>query len=121
MGQSSNADDSLRCSFCHKAQGAVGKLISSPSDYPRAYICDECIAVCAAIVEDDRVDSPAAAAAVDDDGVHPWVDHPAASELMEAVADWIQREALGQAASEDLARVRAVALRMLEAQRAEQT
>jgi len=29
-------------------------LISSPSDYPRAYICDECIAVCHAILEDDR-------------------------------------------------------------------
>jgi len=29
-------------------------LISSPSDYPRAYICDECIAVCNSIIEDDR-------------------------------------------------------------------
>jgi len=48
------SDDSLRCSFCHKSQGVVGKLISSPSDYPRAYICDECIAVCNSILEDDR-------------------------------------------------------------------
>jgi len=48
------SDDSLRCSFCHKSQDAVGKLISSPSDYPRAYICDECIAVCNSILEDDR-------------------------------------------------------------------
>jgi ATP-dependent Clp protease ATP-binding subunit ClpX len=47
-------DDSLRCSFCHKSQDVVGKLISSPSDYPRAYICDECIAVCNSIIEDDR-------------------------------------------------------------------
>jgi ATP-dependent Clp protease ATP-binding subunit ClpX len=47
-------DDSLRCSFCHKSQDVVGKLISSPSDYPRAYICDECIAVCNSILEDDR-------------------------------------------------------------------
>ena len=29
-------------------------MISSPSDYPRAYICDECIAVCNSILEDDR-------------------------------------------------------------------
>ncbi len=36
----------------------VGKLISSPSDYPRAYICDECIAVCNSILEDDRQDQP---------------------------------------------------------------
>ncbi|MEN6606096.1 MAG: ATP-dependent Clp protease ATP-binding subunit ClpX [Bryobacteraceae bacterium] len=47
------SDDSLRCSFCHKSQDVVGKLISSPSDYPRAYICDECIAVCNSILEDD--------------------------------------------------------------------
>ena len=52
------SDDSLRCSFCHKTQDAVGKLISSPSDFPRAYICDECIAVCNSILEDDRQEQP---------------------------------------------------------------
>jgi ATP-dependent Clp protease ATP-binding subunit ClpX len=52
------SDEPLRCSFCHKSQDVVGKLISSPSDYPRAYICDECIAVCNSILEDDRHDSP---------------------------------------------------------------
>jgi ATP-dependent Clp protease ATP-binding subunit ClpX len=50
------SDDALRCSFCHKSQDVVGKLISSPNDYPRAYICDECIAVCNSILEDDRHD-----------------------------------------------------------------
>src|SRR6202521_1455772 len=52
------SDESLRCSFCHKSQDVVGKLISSPSDYPRAYICDECIAVCNSILEDDKVEPP---------------------------------------------------------------
>ncbi len=47
-------DDTLRCSFCHKSQDVVGKLISSPSEYPRAYICDECIAVCNSILDDDK-------------------------------------------------------------------
>jgi ATP-dependent Clp protease ATP-binding subunit ClpX len=47
-------EEALRCSFCHKSQDAVAKLISSPSDYPRAYICDECVAVCNSILEDDR-------------------------------------------------------------------
>ena len=47
-------EEALRCSFCHKLQDAVAKLISSPSDYPRAYICDECVAVCNSILEDDR-------------------------------------------------------------------
>src|ERR1700674_4991781 len=50
-------EEILRCSFCHKSQDAVAKLISSPSDYPRAYICDECVAVCNSILEDDRGDA----------------------------------------------------------------
>jgi ATP-dependent Clp protease ATP-binding subunit ClpX len=44
----------LRCSFCHKSQEQVEKLISSPSDYPRAYICDECVRVCQQILEDEK-------------------------------------------------------------------
>src|SRR5579883_666685 len=55
-------DDALRCSFCHKSQDAVAKLISSPSDYPRAYICDECVAVCNSILEDDRGETQQGAA-----------------------------------------------------------
>ena len=62
MKTRSGADEVLRCSFCHKSQDAVAKLISSPSDYPRAYICDECVAVCNSILEDDRAESHAAAA-----------------------------------------------------------
>src|SRR5580692_190685 len=54
MKTRTGSDDTLRCSFCHKSQDAVAKLISSPSDYPRAYICDECVAVCNSILEDDR-------------------------------------------------------------------
>jgi ATP-dependent Clp protease ATP-binding subunit ClpX len=56
----SGTEEILRCSFCHKSQDAVAKLISSPSDYPRAYICDECVAVCNSILEDDRASTPAA-------------------------------------------------------------
>jgi len=54
----SGSEEILRCSFCHKSQDAVAKLISSPSDYPRAYICDECVAVCNSILEDDRTATP---------------------------------------------------------------
>jgi ATP-dependent Clp protease ATP-binding subunit ClpX len=57
----SGTDEVLRCSFCHKSQDAVAKLISSPSDYPRAYICDECVAVCNSILEDDRSETTTAA------------------------------------------------------------
>src|SRR6476469_4427574 len=55
-------EETLRCSFCHKSQDAVAKLISSPSDYPRAYICDECVAVCNSILEDDRTETQPGAA-----------------------------------------------------------
>ncbi len=60
MKNRSGTEEMLRCSFCHKSQDAVAKLISSPSDYPRAYICDECVAVCNSILEDDRTATPAA-------------------------------------------------------------
>ena len=58
MKNRTGTDEILRCSFCHKSQDAVAKLISSPSDYPRAYICDECVAVCNSILEDDRTTTP---------------------------------------------------------------
>ena len=60
MKNKSGSEEILRCSFCHKSQDAVAKLISSPSDYPRAYICDECVAVCNSILEDDRSATPQA-------------------------------------------------------------
>jgi ATP-dependent Clp protease ATP-binding subunit ClpX len=64
MKTSRGLEESLRCSFCHKSQDAVAKLISSPSDYPRAYICDECVAVCNSILEDDKGEAQTGATAV---------------------------------------------------------
>ena len=39
----------LRCSFCNKTQDQVRKLIAGPG----AYICDECVAICSDIIEDE--------------------------------------------------------------------
>jgi hypothetical protein len=50
------SSEAPQCSFCDKSQDVVGKLISSPSDYPRAYICSECIEVCNMILDDDKPD-----------------------------------------------------------------
>jgi ATP-dependent Clp protease ATP-binding subunit ClpX len=50
------SEEGLRCSFCQKTQDTVGKLISSPGDHPRAYICDECVAVCNTILEEEQPD-----------------------------------------------------------------
>ena len=43
-------DDQVRCSFCNKTQNQVRKLIAGPNG---AYICDECVDVCAEIIEEE--------------------------------------------------------------------
>jgi ATP-dependent Clp protease ATP-binding subunit ClpX len=54
-------DDSPRCSFCNREQDAVKKLISSRHEQPRIFICDECVAACNAILEEEHVEQVAAA------------------------------------------------------------
>ena len=105
----------LSCSFCHKSQDTVSKLISSPSDYPRAYICNECIAVCAVILEDDR-ERPAAVSGtpVTDGEKHPLLAHRLASSLLAAVERWIRRESLGGDAAQEIADVRGIAVQMMD-------
>ena len=49
-----NPEEALHCSFCHKTQEQVEKLISSPSEFPRSYICNECISVCQQILEEEK-------------------------------------------------------------------
>ncbi|HEV2423247.1 MAG TPA: ATP-dependent Clp protease ATP-binding subunit ClpX [Terriglobia bacterium] len=51
-------EEPLRCSFCHKSQESVRRLISSPDERPRAYICDECVAVCNSILEEEAPERP---------------------------------------------------------------
>ena len=43
-------DDKFRCSFCGKPQEQVRKLIAGPNG---AYICDECVDICAEIIEEE--------------------------------------------------------------------
>ena len=50
------SEEVLRCSFCQKPQETVAKLISSPGEHPRSYICEECVAVCNTILEEERGD-----------------------------------------------------------------
>ncbi len=94
-------EDNLACSFCHKSEDTVGKLISSPSDYPRAYICDECIAVCASIIIDPPDNSLIAAS------------HPLASQFFSLVEDWISREDRGEDVSEVLDEMLSLARRIV--------
>lgn len=43
-------EERIRCSFCGKTDGQVRKLIAGPSG---AYICDECVDICAEIIEEE--------------------------------------------------------------------
>ena len=46
-------DGKIRCSFCGKTQDQVNRLISGPNG---AFICDECIDICAEILEEEGVE-----------------------------------------------------------------
>ena len=43
-------EEIVRCSFCNKTQAQVRKMIAGPNG---AYICDECVEVCAEIMEEE--------------------------------------------------------------------
>ena len=45
----------IRCSFCGKTEDQVRKLIAGPDG---AYICDECIEICAEIIEEEFAAEP---------------------------------------------------------------
>jgi ATP-dependent protease Clp ATPase subunit len=48
----------IRCSFCFKSEDQVSKMISSPGEGAKSYICDECIRSCAFLLERVGVDGP---------------------------------------------------------------
>lgn len=43
-------EEVVRCSFCNKTQAQVGKMIAGPNG---VYICDQCVDVCAEIIEEE--------------------------------------------------------------------
>ena len=48
-----NSGSDVRCSFCNKSQSQVRKLIAGPAG---VYICDECVDICADILEEELED-----------------------------------------------------------------
>lgn len=52
----------VRCSFCGKSQGQVRKLISGPAD---VYICDECVELCAEIIDEEFEEETVSASNMD--------------------------------------------------------
>lgn len=58
-----NSDERIRCSFCGKTQDQVRKLIAGPNG---AYICDECVDICADIIEEEFEDETTEQAGMDE-------------------------------------------------------
>ncbi len=56
-------EDKFRCSFCGKSQDMVRKLIAGPNG---AYICDECVDICAEIIEEELINDEFDGKAEDD-------------------------------------------------------
>ena len=48
------ADKLIRCSFCGKTQGQVKRILSGPNN---AYICNECVALCSTLLQEDMYDT----------------------------------------------------------------
>ncbi len=104
----------LSCSFCLKSQDSVARLFSSPSDYQRTYICDECVYVCMAVLEEERGLSEARTEVVTaGEEMHPLLTHPLASSLFTVIERWIRCESLGGDAARDLAEVRRIAAQIV--------
>ena len=52
-GKSNDSTNRLHCSFCGKTENQTRKLIAGPGG---VYICDECVALCSEILEDEFQD-----------------------------------------------------------------
>lgn len=53
--KSNGNNRSVKCSFCGKSQEMVKRIVAGPN----AFICDECIAICNNIIEDEYYDEKA--------------------------------------------------------------
>ena len=78
-----------------QGEDAVSRLILNPGGYRRAFICDECVAVCHSAISGDREEVAAKA------------------ELIAAMNAWVAREAQGLDSSNELAEVRRLAMLVL--------
>jgi ATP-dependent protease Clp ATPase subunit len=116
LGRNRTNEDTLRCSFCRKTQESVGKLIANPDDFHRVYICDECIRVCSSILDEDEpaVEQVETEAEQEVTVSHLLLMHPLASELIEAIAEWIREESLGKDGLTELSKVRTIAQHIMQ-------
>jgi hypothetical protein len=102
--------ETLHCSFCGRSQDVVAKLISSPSDYPRVYICDECVL---SYTPEDQQYLPSGPAALPNRPSHCLMCHPDALQLLAAIERWALAERERGNSDSELAEVRRIVVTML--------
>ena len=105
----SNTETSC-CSFCRKSGDAVDRLISSPSDYPRAYICDECVQKYTPEEQQCLLSMPVA---LPNRPSHCLMCHPDALQLLAAIERWALAERERGDSDSELAELRRMVLAML--------
>jgi hypothetical protein len=90
LASSADTTTGRACSFCHKPEGVV-QLIAAPADYqPRAFICDECVAVCSSALV-------------------PRMSGPVTNRLIALMRWWLEMESEREHRSEALNELRDVA------------
>ena len=72
-----NVDKNIKCSFCGKPQEIVKKLIAGPG----VYICDECIALCQDVLDEEIYDN--------EDNVPELEDMPTPEEIKAALDEYV--------------------------------
>jgi ATP-dependent Clp protease ATP-binding subunit ClpX len=77
--------DELRCNFCGKTQDMVRKLIAGPN----VFICDECIHLCAEIVERDLADLDDERDSETDEKALPLEDLPIPSQIYSELSNYV--------------------------------
>jgi hypothetical protein len=102
--------DIARCSFCHKAEDVVGRLIPSPSDV-NVRICDECLAVCNSILSD--VDHLAGPPVQPGHSGHFRLCDPRIPDLLNTIEQWVIAESQHRDSLVFLGRARRLALSMM--------
>lgn len=102
--------EALHCSFCRKTQDAVGKLISSPSDYPRAYICDACVQK---YTSEEQQYLPSGPVALPNRPSHCLMCHPDVLQLLAAIERWALAERERADSDAELVEVRGMVRAML--------
>jgi ATP-dependent protease Clp ATPase subunit len=103
--------DTERCSFCHKAENVVERLIPSPSDL-NVRICDECLAVCNSILSD--MDNTPAPPAPPDHRGHCRMCDPRTPDLLNTIEQWVIAESQHRPSLVFVGRACRLALSMME-------